>query len=306
MRNIVKHTAVAVAGALATLGLASPALAAGPTGEYAVFNECPLSVANINACVYSLTTSGGVKIGSSTTPITNPIVFQGGETREATVTESEVEVRGEKEVVREEQESRKFVPAANGETLSHSPQPIPGGLLGVVAPESLPAAVREQITALTSAGLAGVNATTELVGPAEFSFPKLASKDVGLVMPTRIHLESTLLGSECYIGSASEPITFHLTTGATSPPPPNEPISGSPGEVEVRNGGKLVISHNDSAVDNLFSVPTANGCGGSLAPVLDQAIDLKLGLPSASGNNTAILTGTLEQASAGAVQESEG
>jgi len=306
MQNMVKYIAVTVVGALTTLGLASPALAAAPTGEYAVFSQCPLSVTAIDACVYSLTTSGGVKIGSSTTPVTNPIVFQGGETREVTYKESEVEVRGGKEIVREPQESRKFVPAANGETLSHSPQPIPGGLLGVVAPESLPAALREHIAEMTSEGLAGAAATTELVGPAEFSFDKVASKAVGLIMPTRIHLESTLLGSECYVGSASEPITFRLTSGSTSPPPPNESISGSPGQVEVRNGGKLVIAHNDSAVDNLFSVPTANGCGGSLAPVLDQAIDEKLGLPSASGNNTAILNGTLEQAAQGAVRESEG
>jgi len=306
MQTMIKHIAAVVGGTLLTLGLASPALAAGPTGEYAAFNECPLSAPNINACVHSLTTSGGVKIGSSTTPVTDPIVFQGGETREITVIENEVETRGGKEVVLEQRESRKFLPAANGETLSHSPQPIPGGLLGVVAPESLPAAVRDQITAMTSAGLAGTYATTELVGPAEFSFDKVASKGVGLIMPTRIHLENALLGSECYIGSASEPITFHLTSGATSPPPPNESISGTPGEVEVRNGGKLVIAHNDSAVDNIFAVPTAQGCGGSLSPLLDQAIDLKLGLPSASGNNTAILNGTLEQASSGAVQESEG
>jgi hypothetical protein len=39
--------------------------------------------------------------------------------------------------------------------------------------------------------------------------------------------------------------------------------------------------------------------------VLDPVIDLKLGLPSPAGKNKAILDGTLEQASAGAVEESE-
>jgi len=121
MKTMTKQIAAVAAGALAALGLASPALASAPTGEYAPFGQCPLSVAKIDACVYSLTTSGGVKIGSSTTPITDPIVFQGGETREITTTETEVETRGEKEVVLEQHESRKFVPAANGETLSHSP-----------------------------------------------------------------------------------------------------------------------------------------------------------------------------------------
>jgi hypothetical protein len=39
-------------------------------------------------------------------------------------------------------------------------------------------------------GLTGVNATTEIVGPAQYSLLKLASHQVGLVMPVRVRLEN--------------------------------------------------------------------------------------------------------------------
>lgn len=303
---IVKQLVVTLTALIATVGLASSAVAAEPTGEYSVFKECPLSVPDINSCVYSLTTSGEVTLGNNTTPITKSIVFQGGETREVTLKEIVVEGREGPEIEYEEEEIRKFVPAANGETLVKSPQPVPGGLAGLIECDKINEPVAKLSCELVfQNGLTGVNATTELVGEANFSFAKLASKEVGLVMPVRVHLENPFLGSACYIGSASEPIDLKLTTGTTSPPPPNEPITGSPGEAEIRNGGKLVIAHNDSAVDNSFSVPGAKGCGGLLAAVLDPVIDLKLGLPSPAGKNKAILNGTLEQASSGAVEESE-
>jgi hypothetical protein len=273
---------------LATLALAAPAVAGEPTGEYAVFTQCPLSVPGLTTCVYSATGSGELRIGHHTTPITSPIVFQRGTIYNYTTAEEA------------------WLEAANGETLSHSPQPVPGGLLGIIATESLPLGLGATINKLVGEGLAGVNATTELVGKPTYSFNRLASNEgVGLVLPVRIHLENpALLGSECYIGSSREPVTLKLTTGTTSPPPPNEPISGTHGTIEIRNGGNLIVGRDDSVVDNAFSVPVAHGCGGLLSLVLDPAIDLKLGLPSAAGNNTARLNGSLEQASAIAVKQS--
>jgi hypothetical protein len=234
-----------------------------------------------------LTTSGEFKIKSTSTPITNPIVFQGGT------------------IFNPATEEETWYEAANGETLTHSPQPVPGGLLGIIAPESLPLELGKTINNLVSKGLGGVNATTELVGKPQYDFDNLASDSgIGLVMPVRLHLENVFLGSKCYIGSAGEPITLELTTGTTSPLPPNTPISGTHGVVEIKNEGNLIVAHEDSVVDNSFSVPVAMGCGGLLAAVVDPAIDLKLGLPSAAGNNTAKFDGTLEQASATAVKES--
>jgi hypothetical protein len=262
-----------------------------PKDEYAVFKEGPLTVPFIDSCVYSATRSGQVTIGKSTVPITNPIVFQGGETRR---------VEGEAEF-------RAFVGAANGETLSHSPQPVPGGLAGLV---NCPA-LKEPLEELTCRvvfenAVTGVNATTELAGIPEYSFLKLASHQAGLIMPVRVHLENPLLGGECFIGSTAEPIVLRLSTGTTEPPPPNQPISGSLGSVMIGEGGK-VTAEGDSAVDNSFAVPGATGCGGPVLSSLlvDSVIDSKLGLPSPAGENTAILNGTLEPAPAGTVIASE-
>ncbi|HEY1687986.1 MAG TPA: hypothetical protein VGF95_03895 [Solirubrobacteraceae bacterium] len=285
------------------LGVATSAAVAAPIGEYAAFKECPLSVPNIESCIYSETTSGEVVIGSTATPISAPIVFQGGETRENII--KEIEVKGK--IRKESEEVRKFVPAANGETLVKTPEPVPGGLAGLIKCNEITNLIGKALCQLVfENGLTGVNATTELVGEANFSFDALASGETGLIMPVRLHLENPLLGSECYVGSAGDPIMFELTTGITSPPAPNEPITGSSGAVEVRNGGSLVIAHEDSAVDNSFAVPDASGCGGSLLSVIiDPIIDAKLGLPSEAGNNAAILNGTLEAGSVEAVEASE-
>src|ERR1700691_4559660 len=281
--RLIRYMILMTVGSLAMLGLVSSAMATEPTGEYKVFNECPLTASKINSCVYSLTTSGEVKIGSTSTPIVNPIVFQGGETREI------VELPDEEEI-----EKRTFVGAANGETLTKSPQPVRGGLAGLVNCDEISEPVAKLACKLVfENGLTGVNVTTELVGSADYSFDRLASREPdGLVMETRLHLENPLLGSKCYIGSASEPITFHFTTASPC----------SPGKAKVLPGGSLIMAEEDSVVDDSFSVPVANGCGGLLSAALAPVIDLQLGLPSASGNNSATLNGTLEQAGAGAVK----
>lgn len=291
--RLVRYVILALAAPFAVLGLASPAAAVEPTGEYAVFKQCPLSLPFLNSCVYSLTTSGSVTIASTTVPIVNPIVFQGGETRE----------------VIGEQEFRKFVPPANGEVLSNSPQPVPGGLAGLIKCSELTNPAERLICEVVfQNGLTGVNVNTEIVGEAQYSILKLASHKVGLVMPVRVRLENPLLGNNCYIGSASEPITLRLTTGTTNPPPPNQPITGFDNGITIKDGGGLVVAEHVSAVDNSFSVPTANGCGaaGLLSSVIDPIINLKLGLPSAAGNNTAILNGKVKQAGWWAVRENEG
>lgn len=286
-RRIVLGLASAVAACFTALWLAPIAPAGEPTGEYAIFSDCPLSNPSLTACVYSETTSGEVKIGSTSTPISKTIVLQGGT------------------IVNPTTKEETWVEAADGNTLSKTPQEVPGGLLGIVAPESLPLELGKIVNKLVSEGLGGVTATTELVGTPQYNFLNLVNeKGIGVVLPVRLHLSNVFLGGECFIGSNSEPITLKLTTGTTSPPAPNAPIKGTTGTVEIKNGGQLVLANGYSIVDNSFSVPVANGCGGVLALLVDPAIDLKLGLPSAAGHNTARLNGNLAEASAVAVRQS--
>ena len=158
-------------------------------------------------------------------------------------------------------------------------------------------------------GLTGVTATTELAAPAssiQISTGNLLSEEgTALLLPVKVHLENPLLGSSCYIGSNSKPVNLPLTTGTTSPPAPNKPISGSKGELSFNEGFTLVTAKNNSLVNNSFAAPEAEGCGGIFSFLIDPIVDSKLGLPAKAGLNTAILKGTLKNAVAAAVKASE-
>ena len=86
------------------------------------------------------------------------------------------------------------------------------------------------------------------------------------------------LGSSCFIG----PIALNLTTGTTSPPLPNLPITGVPYDADAGTA---------TLVNNSFNVPGATGCG--LFGVANSSINTELGLPAAAGKNTARLVGVV-------------
>ena len=285
--------AVAVV-ALVVLGFAAPALAKKPTGAYVNFGNCPTKTAGVNFCVYAQTTSGEFKIKKTEVPITKTITLQGGIIENL------------------ETEAETWVNAANGaETLSKTPQSVPGGLFKILAPEFFPEPLKKIFNEFISKGITGVNATAELAGPITISRGALfTGAPDALNLPVRVHLENEFLGPKCYVGSSSKPVNIELTSGTTSPPLPNEPITGSLGEIELKEGGNLVILKKNSLVNNTFAAPTAEGCGsqilfGIFTGLIDDAVNAELGLPSVAGNNTAILKGTLENASAAAVVASE-
>jgi hypothetical protein len=282
------------AAALMALVFAGPALATKPTGDYVNFANCPTKTAGVNFCVFGQTSSGHFTIKKTEVPITKTITLQGG-IIENTETGAET-----------------WVNAANGaETISKTPQSVPGGLFKILAPEFFPEPLKKLFNEFISKGPTGVNAATELVG--KITINRLALLTGGpdaLTLPVRVHLENEFLGSKCYVGSSSKPVNIELTTGTTSPPLPNEPITGSLGEPEFKDEGSLLIIKKNELVNNTFSAPTSEGCGsqilfGIFTGVIDDAVNSELGLPSAAGNNTAILKGTLENASAAAVIASE-
>jgi hypothetical protein len=128
-----------------------------------------------------------------------------------------------------------------------------------------------------------------------------------LTLPVRVHLKNPLLGNSCYVGSEASPIELHLTTGSTKPEPPNKSIKGARGTAETLEEKEWTMLHisGNSLVDNAFSVPVAEGCGEFFSFIIDPIVDSKLKLPSADGHNTAILDGTLNTATAEAVEASE-
>jgi hypothetical protein len=281
----------ALAVPVAVLASASSALAAEhhPKGPFAVFKDCPLSNSATNACVYAQTESGEFIVGKETVPIKHTITLQGG-------------------IHETESGALEFIGAENGETLSKTPQPVPGGLAGLVKCYEISNFLeRLACEVIFENGTTGVNATTELAAPASsigINIENLVSESgTALSLPVKVHLENPLLGSSCYVGSNAKPVELPLTTGTTSPPAPNKPIKGSAGTIEDEEG--VVILKNNELVNNSFAAPGAEGCGGIFSFIIDPLVDAKLGVPAAAGHNTAKLKGTLKTASAEAVKESE-
>jgi len=282
---LVGATAIA---ALAIVGV--PAATATPTGGFAVFAQCPLGTPHMNGCIYSPTESGYITINKTEVPIVNTQVLQGGLLRE------------------EETFIKQFVAAKNGETLTKTPQKVPGGLLDLVKCNEIKGEgwfereLRKGCEAIFENKLTGVEAVTELAAPASTIFLNTAAEAVGegtaLNLPVKVKLENPLLGSECYIGSEAEPITIDLTTGATTGGP-----TGKPGTQSTSEEGKILTISGVSLVSNTFSAPGASGCG--LLGLLDGIINEKLGLPSAAGKNVAVLDGKVEIANSKAVEASE-
>jgi hypothetical protein len=269
---------IAVAASLALLVMASSASAT-LTGEFTKFQNCPWTTAGVARCVYSLTDGGEVVLGSKTVPIVNPVILQGGYAEPA----EEGPETG----------FSKFFAATNGVTLSKAAQPVPGGLLGLIPPESSPPVVKALVKAAAENGLTGVESTLELARPA--SEIKLNEVHLGegvgvaLILPLKAHLENPVLGGSCYVGSSTNPIYWELTSGVTSPPGPNEPITGAIGTVHFLEGARILELEDAALVDNAWAAPAASGCGGLLSSVIDPIINLASGLPAKAGSNTAIL-----------------
>jgi hypothetical protein len=282
---------VAVMAPLAALGGAAPALAVEhhPKGIFAPFADCPLANVSVENCIFAQTKSGEFIVGKKTVPIVNTITLQGG----FSGSESSI----------------KFVGAEDGNTLSKTPQPVPGGLLGILAPSFLPKFLQELFNEFINKGITGVTATTELAAPASsigLNTENLLNEEgIALSLPVKVKLDNAFLGSSCYVGSNSHPIVIEFTSGTTSPPAPNKPIKGKAGTFEEEDGFLLIRLKNNSLVNNSFAAPGAEGCGGFFSFLIDPAVNAQLGIPAAAGHNTAILNGTLETANAAAVKASE-
>ncbi len=263
------------------------------------FKQCPRFTPGVNFCFNDRIETGLMTIGAASIAITNPVVFQGGYERNE-----------EHEPVTE-----RFVGAIDGETLSRTPQPIPGGLSKLidcaeldVAPLEIPIGMCEQI--LAKPAWSSLTATMELAGPASeiyMSTDNMVNEEgIAFSLPIKIHLKNRLLGGSCYIGSEADPIVLSLTTGKTSPPPPNNPISG--GMLDINSLTLDGFLYNEGAarvVDNSFAVPAVTGCGKEWSSTTDPIIDHKLGLPSPAGYNTVTEVMSAKMATAEKVIENE-
>jgi len=259
---------------------------ANPKGEYAVFAQCPTKNAELSACLVARAESGSVQFGTETVPVVFTQTLQGG-------------------FIENEEGFEKFVGAANGETLSKTPQKVPGGLSGLVnCTEIKEPKAKKACEEVFENKLTGVYATLELAGPASsIGIDEAAlfeENGTALSLPIKVKIENPLLGSTCYLGSESAPIVTELSSGTSGS------LKGKFGTLGARAEGEIAVITDNTLVNNTVSVPGAKGCGGPLfEAVLDPIVNARLGIPAGKGKNKVTLNGTLEQTSARAAREHE-
>jgi hypothetical protein len=149
-------TAIA-ATALTTLGLAGSASASSEL--YEKFDLCPIGTEGVTRCIHAVTEGGEVTLGNKTVPIVNDVTLQGGST---------APVEG----------FSKLIAPTNGVTLSKTPQPVPGGLAGLVNCNEIADFILRAACQWTfENGLTGVNSTLELAGQVQLSEFNLRQKN---------------------------------------------------------------------------------------------------------------------------------
>lgn len=259
MRYVKRGALLAVAVAMLSV-VAPPAMAQTNPG-YEAFIGCPDDFPTVPLCLRAETNGGHIQIGKTDTPINKQIVLTGG------------------------------LNAADGKLVFSSegglfapPLKVPGGLLGLTG-------WSEFFLNLFTGGANDVYAQAILVGDA---FNEITiDGNLVLTLPIRVKLINPFLISTCSIGSAGSPISLKMTTGTTSPPLPNKPISGHFnffGEDPVLPG--VFVSTDDTLVDNSFSAPVASGCDLFGFGLINSLVNLRVGLPAAAGTNTAQFTKT--------------
>lgn len=261
--NTRKLLAVLGAAILAVVVAAPTASAAEPAEGYEKFAGCPSPEENpgVVLCTRAVISGGHFNMGNKEVPISNPITLSGGINQPGEMSANE---KG---------------------GLTPVPQQVPGGIIGLTGLDWLVNFF--DIEALQ------LFAVTELAGTPEISGAN------SVFLPLRVRLVNPLLGSNCYIGSFTEPINLDLTTQTTEPPPPNEPITGVQPELSQSTEPPGIFTFaNGTFVENEFAAPGANGCEQHLfgfIPVdLDGLVNFASHLPSAAGTNETVQEFDLE------------
>ncbi|TMR41459.1 hypothetical protein [Actinomadura geliboluensis] len=139
---------------------------------------------------------------------------------------------------------------------------------------------------LVQPGLFGDPFVSAVYAKVEYAgaFEMPVSSDFQIKLGVKVRLINPLLGSNCYVGSNANPILLNLTTGTTSPPPPNTPITGE--GLQVVQTDPIVV-RSAKHVGNDFAVPEADNCAFG-AGVTDWLVNQIGGFPSPAGTNTMI------------------
>ena len=241
--------------ALLVIGV-SMLFASSASAVFPNFSDCPRTAPGAIDCLDIQSVTGSLEIKGFTVPL--------GES---------LEIRGAITEPTEAEPASRFIPPTGTNGFFSRNIRIPGGLLGIEfwVPGN------------------EVNARAELAGSTSAVRILFGLPVTTVSLPVKVKLDNPILGSNCYIGTNSNPTRVNLTTGTTSPPLPNRPISGSIGTIGFEEG--TLTLRGATSVDNAFAVPGASGCG--LLGIASPLVNLRLRLPSAAGNNAMIVTNNI-------------
>jgi hypothetical protein len=245
-----------------------------PGGIYTGMTRCPLrnqlmhESVQFTSCVLGDITSGSIKIGNITTPVTEPVNVQFG-----------------------------FYTAPN-QTFYADVVPPPEGLSAmlVTRPDLIPESLSKML---------GCPSSDKVVESLCRRIPRfgrygnkvyaLAESDGAITnfqltswtQPVLFRLINPLLGRHCTIGTLGDPIVLQPSLTITSG---KEEVDPDP----AKHPDTFVLATQSTASDTTFTAPAVTGCGpGGVANIaVDEALDATAGLPAASGVNSATLTGT--------------
>ena len=217
------------------------------------YSDCPRTTPGMTFCIDIQGIRGNLRIKEFNVPLGESLEIRGG-------------------LIQREDDSLTFVPPRGTNGFFARSVRVPGGLLGI---EWLPG---NEVLAIT-----------ELAGPA--SAIRLNTEDLTISLPIKVRLVNFLLGMNCHIGTDTNPVRLNLIADTTSPPAPNRPITGSHGEVRPVSPTEIRIL-NAVNVENSFSIPDSSSCGIGLG-LINAIVDLRLGLPSAAGNNEIQVTNNI-------------
>jgi hypothetical protein len=177
-----------------------------------------------------------------------------------------------------------------GGALVAAPANVPGGLLGLMCPSSIPVISQICATLVVGSPLNTVTAVVKPAGaPSELNpFNALGPGRPIVTLPVKIQLRNPTLGSNCYIGSDTNPVVLH-PENLVAPSGYAEAFDANGTPDRFPNAVLYDQVLNGTEGDTTFAVPAATGCGGLLSAVITPVVNAKVGLPSPSGKNSLVL-----------------
>jgi hypothetical protein len=250
MRLSKRLTAAVGTAAVAATMAAGATSAAAAWPSFPDLSDCPRSNPNVTACTQIQSRSGHLTIKGFTVPIGESLQIRGG-------------------LIPHEDGSADFVPPRGTNGVFARDIQVPGGILGI----DLPLSINK------------VTARATLAGPV--SAVRINPSELQVALPIKLLLSNPVIGPACRIGNDDNPVRVNLIVGTTNPPAPARPITGRAADISILPDGSFGFIGNKN-VDNTFGIPGASYCGLGLG-LFNLAINAKLRLPSAAGNNEMVI-----------------